>query len=54
MDLKEALSALKENQPAEIISFYVRGALNGLQEIVGVTENEEILGRIFSKFCIGK
>lgn len=53
-DLKEALGVLKENQPAEIVSFYIRAALNSLQEIVGITENEEILGRIFSKFCIGK
>lgn len=54
VDLQEALGVLRENQPAEIVSFYIRAALNSLQEIVGVTENEEILGRIFSKFCIGK
>lgn len=53
-DLREALGVLSESQPAEIISFYIRAALNSLQEVVGVTENEEILGRIFSKFCIGK
>jgi tRNA modification GTPase len=32
----------------------VRDALNALDEIVGKTYNEDILGRIFSKFCIGK
>lgn len=32
----------------------VREALNALDEIVGRTYTEDILGRIFSKFCIGK
>ena len=38
----------------EIISADIRNALNSLQEIIGVTYTEDILGRIFSKFCIGK
>jgi tRNA modification GTPase len=32
----------------------IREALNALDEIVGKTYTEDILGRIFSKFCIGK
>jgi tRNA modification GTPase len=32
----------------------VREALNALDEIVGKTYTEDILGRIFSTFCIGK
>lgn len=38
----------------EFISLELRCALSSLQEIVGVTHTEDILGRIFSKFCIGK
>jgi tRNA modification GTPase len=40
--------------PLECVSAEVRVALNALQEIVGQTSTEDILGRIFSKFCIGK
>jgi tRNA modification GTPase len=40
--------------PLEIISENVRVALGSLAELVGKTTTEDILGRIFSKFCIGK
>ncbi|MBL7662493.1 tRNA uridine-5-carboxymethylaminomethyl(34) synthesis GTPase MnmE [bacterium] len=59
--LKSAESALERarqgsqtNLAPELISFEVREALSQLDEIIGVTHTEEILGRIFSKFCIGK
>jgi tRNA modification GTPase len=52
--LENAQSAIKEKHPAEYISFEIRQSLLALQEIVGVTNTEDILGRIFSKFCIGK
>jgi tRNA modification GTPase len=32
----------------------IREALHALDEIVGKTYTEDILGRIFSKFCVGK
>ena len=38
----------------DLISIELRSALGRLEEIVGVTSNEDLLGRIFSKFCIGK
>lgn len=40
--------------PLEIVSADVRAALGALDEIIGRTHTEDILGRIFSKFCIGK
>lgn len=52
--LENAQRAINEKHPAEYISFEIRQALLALQEIVGVTNTEDILGRIFSKFCIGK
>ncbi|MCO6431048.1 MAG: tRNA uridine-5-carboxymethylaminomethyl(34) synthesis GTPase MnmE [Deltaproteobacteria bacterium] len=42
------------NQPLELVSIDIRTALTSLEEIVGKTYTEDILGRIFSKFCIGK
>lgn len=40
--------------PLELAAEHLRGALNALAEILGETTSEEILGRIFEKFCIGK
>ena len=39
---------------AEFVALELRTALGALSDIVGVTYTEDILGRIFSKFCIGK
>lgn len=59
--LERAKSALGEverglagNIVLEVISADIRHALQALDEIVGKTYTEDILGRIFSKFCIGK
>ncbi|MEA3296982.1 MAG: tRNA uridine-5-carboxymethylaminomethyl(34) synthesis GTPase MnmE, partial [candidate division Zixibacteria bacterium] len=38
----------------ELIVFELKQALNEIDEITGKIYNEEILDRIFSKFCIGK
>jgi tRNA modification GTPase len=40
--------------PVTILTADVKEALGALDEIVGKTYTEDILGRIFSKFCIGK
>ena len=40
--------------PLAILVADLREALSALDEIVGKTYTEDILGRIFSKFCIGK
>jgi tRNA modification GTPase len=52
--LKNCLNALKEEAPIEVVSAELRITLSALDEIVGKTYTEDILGRIFSKFCIGK
>jgi len=40
--------------PVTILTTDIKEALSALDEIVGKTYTEDILGRIFSKFCIGK
>lgn len=52
----ESLSVIlsQKKLPLEIISAELRVTLTSLQELVGKTTTEDILGRIFSKFCIGK
>jgi tRNA modification GTPase len=52
--LVEACSALREGVPAEFVAEELRASLAALGEVVGRTDNEDLLGRIFSTFCIGK
>ncbi len=55
---KECLLAATDktikNVPSELVASDLREALNALGEITGKTDNEQILDRVFSKFCIGK
>lgn len=52
--LGRAVDAARRQLPLEIVSAEVRIALHALEELVGKTFTEDILGRIFSRFCIGK
>jgi tRNA modification GTPase len=40
--------------PGELVSIDVRTAADALGEITGAITTDEILGQIFSQFCIGK
>ena len=52
--LKSARDKIIESAPAELTASDLSDALDALGEIVGKTDCEEVLDRIFSKFCIGK
>lgn len=52
--LRRALEQLRGGAEAEIISLDLREGLDQLGEIAGRVDTEEILGSIFSQFCIGK
>ena len=54
--LKSATKALANisGNDLEIISIHVRDALLSIDSLTSETDNEDILGIIFSKFCIGK
>jgi len=43
-----------ESTPTELAALELREALDYLGEITGEVVTEEVLGRIFSRFCIGK
>lgn len=53
-ELSETGRALSERLPEEIAAASLRRALAALDELIGKTYTEDILGRIFGKFCIGK
>ena len=52
--LGQALESVQCGMAGELVSIDVRAAADALGEITGAITTEEILGRIFSEFCIGK
>ncbi len=52
--LDRFISSLKENVPYECLAVELREAVQSLGEVTGETLPEEVLNRIFSRFCIGK
>ena len=52
--LDRALEALRNSTGLEIVSLELRDALHELAEVIGETDNEDILNRLFQNFCIGK
>jgi len=51
---RDAGRAMREALSAEFISIELHSALDAVGEVVGKADSEELLGRIFSTFCIGK
>ncbi|MFZ5628107.1 MAG: tRNA uridine-5-carboxymethylaminomethyl(34) synthesis GTPase MnmE [Spirochaetota bacterium] len=52
--LQRATIAVKENEMPEVITHIVNQAVDKIAELTGEISSEDILGRIFSRFCIGK
>ncbi len=53
-ELASARRAVADDEPSDLVSIGVRGAVNALGEITGESATEDLLDVIFSKFCIGK
>ncbi len=49
-----ALESLTQGLPLDIIAMDLKGGLDALGEIIGQTTHEDLLDRIFSRFCLGK
>jgi tRNA modification GTPase len=54
LDLEAAKAGLARNELPELVSIELRGALDSIGDVVGRHDTEDLLGRIFSEFCIGK
>lgn len=52
--LRQSLASLEERTGDEIVAMSLQNALKCLDEMTGATTVEDVLGEIFSKFCIGK
>ena len=52
--LDDVLSALDEELTGDFLALDIRNALHYLGEITGEITTDDLLGNIFSKFCIGK
>ncbi|OGP50187.1 MAG: tRNA uridine-5-carboxymethylaminomethyl(34) synthesis GTPase MnmE [Deltaproteobacteria bacterium RBG_13_43_22] len=52
--LTRAFQLSEQNQSLEFIALDLQKALEELGSLIGTTTNEDVLDRIFSRFCIGK
>jgi len=52
--LRESIELIRARELEEIVLLRLRGVLSSLGEITGETLTDDILGQIFSTFCIGK
>ena len=46
--------SMEDGKSPEFISIELREALDAVGEVVGKLDTEDLLGKIFSEFCIGK
>ena len=54
VDIENAIKTIEMNYSEEYIITDLKSANNKIAEITGENTAEEILNKIFSKFCIGK
>lgn len=52
--LKKARESVNNNMPLDITAICLKEILEDLSEITGENTTEEIINKIFSKFCLGK
>lgn len=52
--LEAALAELKKGASAEFVSMDLRASMDAVGDVIGRLDTEDLLGEIFSTFCIGK
>ena len=52
--LSRALMTIESGMPEDFISMDLQDALSALGEITGDSVDDEIIDRIFTRFCLGK
>lgn len=52
--LEDVLGAMRIGLPADLLAEHLRAAIASISSIIGEISSDQVLGEIFSKFCIGK
>ena len=52
--LEVAKKEIEDNEPIDIVSIVIKNATKSLWEIIGADVNQDIVNKIFEKFCLGK
>lgn len=52
--LEVAKKEIEGNEPIDIVSIVIKNATKSLGEIIGADVNQDIVNKIFEKFCLGK
>ena len=52
--LEVAKNEIINNEPIDIVSIVIKNATKSLGEIIGADVNQDIINKIFEKFCLGK
>ena len=52
--IKNSVISIKENMPIDIVSINIKEILINLGDITGDNVTDDIINKIFSKFCLGK
>ncbi|MEG2348844.1 MAG: tRNA uridine-5-carboxymethylaminomethyl(34) synthesis GTPase MnmE [Clostridia bacterium] len=52
--IEEAKKEIKHQQPIDIIGIYIINAAKSLGNIIGLEVSEDVVKKIFEKFCLGK
>ncbi|MEG1058620.1 MAG: tRNA uridine-5-carboxymethylaminomethyl(34) synthesis GTPase MnmE [Clostridia bacterium] len=52
--LINAKEEIKNNNPIDIIEIYIKNATKALGEIIGTDVSQDVVDKIFEKFCLGK
>lgn len=52
--LNEARNQIEKDEPIDIVSIVIKSASKSLGEIIGSDVNQDIINKIFEKFCLGK
>ena len=53
-ETRDSLSICVVESPSDLLAIDIKQAIYFLGELTGEISNDEVLGNIFSKFCIGK
>ena len=53
-ELKATAETVSSGLPIDMVSITVKNAISSLGEILGESVSEDVLKKIFEKFCVGK